>query len=376
MTIDGTTHKPISVETRTHLGDITVTAPGIGLRAIGAASRVYAKLVAETPLVTAMSPARPRRGIGYEFDTVIEEITDEAEDVRSLVLRRRDNAPLPSWLPGAHIDVTTPAGTERQYSLTGRPGRDDHYQISVRKIPGGKASNEIHSLEVGDSIRVRGPRNAFPMAEAEHYLFVAAGIGITPIRAMIERAAAEGARWTLYYHGRSVESMPFVAELERLAFSSRGRLVIKSDDVEGLPSLSEIVGYASGSSAMYVCGPVALTSALRVQARRTSTIAEFHAELFAPAPVVDGKPFTLQLASSGETITVGAQETALDALRRTKPDQPYSCRQGFCGACVVGLVEGRVDHRDRVLSVDEKQNSLTLCVSRGAADGEVVVLDL
>ena len=170
--------------------------------------------------------------------------------------------------------------------------------------------------------------------------------------------------------------MPFVAELERLAFSSRGRLVIKSDDVEGLPSLSEIVGYASGSSAMYVCGPVALTSALRVQARRTSTIAEFHAELFAPAPVVDGKPFTLQLAGSGETITVGAQETALDALRRTKPDQPYSCRQGFCGACVVGLVEGRVDHRDRVLSVDEKQNSLTLCVSRGAADGEVVVLDL
>ncbi|WP_230557874.1 PDR/VanB family oxidoreductase [Rhodococcus sp. I2R] len=376
MTIDGTTHKPISVETRTHLGDITVTAPGIGLRAIGAASRVYAKLVAEAPLVTAMSPARPRRGIGYEFDTVIDEITDEAEDVRSLVLRRRDNAPLPSWLPGAHIDVTTPAGTERQYSLTGRPGRDDHYQISVRKIPDGKASNEIHSLEVGDSIRVRGPRNAFPMAEAEHYLFVAAGIGITPIRAMIERAAAEGARWTLYYHGRSVESMPFVAELERLAFSSRGRLVIKSDDVEGLPSLSEIVGYASGSSAMYVCGPVALTSALRVQARRTSTIAEFHAELFAPAPVVDGKPFTLQLAGSGETITVGAQETALDALRRTKPDQPYSCRQGFCGACVVGLVEGRVDHRDRVLSVDEKQNSLTLCVSRGAADGEVVVLDL
>ncbi|MGB6053263.1 MAG: ferredoxin reductase, partial [Rhodococcus sp. (in: high G+C Gram-positive bacteria)] len=255
MTIDGTAHKPISVETRTHLGDITVTAPGIGLRAIGAASRVYAKLVAETPLVTAISPARPRRGIGYEFDTVIEEITDETEDVRSLVLRRRDNAPLPSWLPGAHIDVTTPAGTERQYSLTGRPGRDDHYQISVRKIPGGKASNEIHSLEVGDSIRVRGPRNAFPMAEAEHYLFVAAGIGITPIRAMIERAAAEGARWTLYYHGRSVESMPFVAELERLAFSSRGRLVIKSDDVEGLPSLSEIVGYASGSSAMYVCGP-------------------------------------------------------------------------------------------------------------------------
>ena len=362
--------------TRSHLGDVTVTTPGLGLRAIGAASKIYAKLVADSSIITALSPARPRRYLGYEFDAIIDEIVDEAEDVRSLLLRRDDGAPLPSWMPGAHIDVTTPSGAVRQYSLTGHPTSTRHYRISVRKVTGGSASTEIHTLQPGDVLRVRGPRNAFPMADAEHYLFVAAGIGITPIRAMVGRAVQDGAKWTLYYHGRSKASLPFVKELQQLALTSGGHLVLRTDDVDGFPSPPAIVNLAEGQTAMYVCGPVALSSKLRDEARRTSAVREFHAELFAPAPVVDGKPFTLQLNRSGRTIAVGAQETALDALRRVNPDQPYSCRQGFCGACVVGLVAGRVDHRDRVLGVAEREESLTLCVSRGATDNEVLVLDL
>ncbi|MBM7280762.1 hypothetical protein JTZ10_23825, partial [Gordonia rubripertincta] len=127
-----------------HLGEITVTDPGRGLRAIAAASRVYARLVTDSSVVTALSPARPRRCVGYEFETTIDEIVDEAEDVRSLLLRRSDGSALPTWLPGAHIDVTTPAGSVRQYSLAGRPARGDRYRIGVRRIPGGAASTEIH----------------------------------------------------------------------------------------------------------------------------------------------------------------------------------------------------------------------------------------
>lgn len=366
----------VNTPTHSHLGEVTVTAPGLGLRAVGAASRVYAKLVTDSSIVTALSAARPRRSVGYEFVTVVDDTIDEAEDVRSLLLSRTDGAPLPKWLPGAHIDVTTPSGSVRQYSLAGRPGAGDRYRISVRRIPGGTASTEIHTLSRGDVLLVRGPRNAFPMAEAEHYLFVAAGIGITPIRAMIERAAADGARWTLYYHGRSRASLPFVALLQQLALTSRGHVIVKTDDVDGFPIPADIVDLGMGNSAMYVCGPAALSSRLRAEALSSTAVREFHTELFAPAPVVDGTPFVLQLDRSGETVEVGAQETALDALRRSRPDQPYSCRQGFCGACVVGLVGGRVDHRDRVLDASERENSLTLCVSRGAVDGEVVVLDL
>ncbi len=359
-----------------HLGEVTVTAPGLGLRAVGAASRFYAKLVTDSSLVTALSPARPRRCVGYEFETTIDEIVDEAKDVRSLLLRRSDGAALPTWLPGAHIDVTTPSGSVRQYSLAGHPSAGDRYRISVRKIPGGTASAEIHTLSRGDVLRVRGPRNAFPMAAAEHYLFVAAGIGITPIRSMIERAVAEGTRWTLYYHGRSSASLPFVAELQQMALASHGHVIVRTDDVEGLPIPADIVDLGTGSSALYVCGPAALSRRLRAEAAGSTAVREFHTELFAPAPVVDGTPFVLKLDGSGDTIEVGAQETALDALRKFRPDQPFSCRQGFCGACVVGLVGGRVEHRDRVLSTTERENSLTLCVSRGAVDGEVLVLDL
>lgn len=127
---------------------------------------------------------------------------------------------------------------------------------------------------------------------------------------------------------------------------------------------------------MYVCGPAPLSSALRGEAMRQGNVREFHTELFTPAAVVDGMPFTMHLSRSGETVAVGAQETALAALRRTRPDQPYSCRQGFCGACVVGLVAGRVEHRDRVLGDEEQNSSIAICVSRAAADGDVLVLDL
>ncbi|QCB49643.1 oxidoreductase [Rhodococcus sp. PAMC28707] len=370
------TQQPTSVETRSHLGDTTVTDPGVGLRAIGAVSRIYAKLVTDSSIVTALSPARPRRSTGYEFEMIIDDIVEETEDVRSLLLRRRDGAPLPTWHPGAHVDITTPSGELRQYSLAGLPTGGEHYRISVRRIPGGRVSSEIHNLECGDLVRVRGPRNAFPMARADNYLFVAAGIGITPIRSMIERAVVDKVPWTLYYHGRSRATLPFVAELSRLALTSGGRLILAADDIDGLPNPETIIELAAVDSAMYVCGPAALSRKLRDESIRNSRIQEFHAELFAPPAVTDGKPFTLHLNRSGETIAVGAQETALDALRRSRPDQPYSCRQGFCGVCVVGLVEGRVDHRDRVLDATERKTALTPCVSRAAAGGEVVVLDL
>lgn len=365
-----------TVGPRGHLGDVTVAAPGVGLRAIGAASRIYAKLVAESTAVTALSPPRPRRSVGYEFEATIDDFADEAVDVRSFLLRRTDGRRLPSWLPGAHIDVTTPSGALRQYSLAGRPDGGNHYRIGVRKIPGGSASGELHRLERGDILRLRGPRNAFPMAEAQHYFFVAAGIGITPIRAMIERAAADGIGWTLYYHGRSRETLPFLADLGRLATESGGRIFVRTDDIDGVPDVAEILGYAASNSAMYVCGPAGLSTALREEVRRRRSIREFHSELFAPAPVVDGVPFLLRMQRSGDTIEVGAQETALAAVRRVRPDQPYSCRQGFCGACVVGLLDGSVDHRDRVLGAEDRNSSLALCVSRGSVAGDVIVLDL
>lgn len=348
---------------------------GPGLRAIGALSRVYSRLVAESPVVTALSPPRPRRRSGFEFDAVIDRIIPEADSVRSFILRRQDGSALPSWRPGAHIDVTTPSGAVRQYSLTGGIHGTDCYRIAVRRIPDGAGSLEMHQLREGAVLRIRGPRNAFPMARSSHYLFVAAGIGITPILPMVHTAVGHGAQWVLYYHGRSRASMPFRRELEGLAERSSGTLIVADDERDGLPDVDAILGHASAGGSIYVCGPAGSSAVIRSRARCLVPDAPFHTEYFAPPPIIDGVPFRIELRSTGEHIDVDATESALDAVRRVRPDQPYSCRQGFCGACVVGVVSGQPDHRDRVLGVSERESAMTLCVSR-AGENETLVLDV
>lgn len=348
---------------------------GPGLRMIGALSRVYSKLVAETPVVERISQPRMRRRNGFEFEAVIDRIDKEAESVRSFVLRRSDGAALPSWRPGAHIDVTAPSGSRRQYSLTGSPFAADQYRIAVRAIPDGSTSTEMHGLRVGDILRIRGPRNAFPMAHAPHYLFVAGGIGITPILPMVYAAADRGASWVLYYHGRSRQSMPFLDELQGLADRSDGTLIVADDEQDGTPDIEAIVAHARAGGALYTCGPSGLSAAIKAHARTSAPYTTFHTEHFSPPPIVDGVPFQVTMQSTGESIDVGATETALDAVRRLRPDQAYSCRQGFCGACVVGVVAGTPDHRDRVLGTAERDNSMTLCVSRASAN-ETLTLDL
>ncbi|WP_328814143.1 PDR/VanB family oxidoreductase [Rhodococcus sp. NBC_00297] len=352
------------------LGSVAPAEPGMVLRGIGAASGLYALLAAHTKTDSTASLRR----VGYDVDMVVDDAVDEADGVRSLLLRRSDGAPVHRWKAGAHVDLTTPSGATRQYSLAGSVPGGRHHRIAVRRVEGGSVSAEIHALPVGSHVRVRGPRNAFPLSAAPSYLFVAAGIGITPILSMIEATASLSTPWTLYYHGRARASMPFLAMLGELAAMSGGRLIIRSDDEDGLPDSEAIASLARPGTAMYVCGPAALTQIMRVRARALPDV-EFHAELFSPPPVVDGEPFALTLMSTGEKIVVGPTETALDAVRRLRPEQAFSCRQGFCGACVVRYRSGEPRHLDRVLRPMEQSSSMALCVSRAARDTNLV-LDL
>ncbi|MBT0567251.1 PDR/VanB family oxidoreductase [Williamsia sp. CHRR-6] len=350
-----------------------VENPSLSLRALNAIAHVYAKAVSENPVVQKVSPARPQRFAGYEFPVRVEAVVDEADGVKSLTLARTDGKRMPGWLPGAHIDVTLPSGRRRQYSLAGKPPVEDRYRIAVRRIDDGLVSPEIHALSEGAELTVRGPRNAFPMAAEEHYLFVAAGIGITPILGMIQAAAAARADWTLYYHGRTRDSMPFLAELEALAAGTDNTVIVASDDLDGVPHIDSVLRLAREDSALYVCGPIGLSLALRDRIPAVAPGVKFHTELFSPAPVVDGKPFAIRLSTTDEVVQVGATETALDAVRRARPDQAFSCRQGFCGACIVGMRSGAPVHRDRALRPDEQGTAFALCVSRADADSELVL---
>ncbi|WSJ01782.1 PDR/VanB family oxidoreductase [Nocardia sp. NBC_01329] len=314
----------------------------------------------------ALSPPNPLRRSGFDLDVVVGEITAEAQDVVSLTLTRPDGRQLPSWRPGSHIDVFLPSGRQRQYSLCGDPADRYHYRIAARRIAdGGGGSVEVHELRPDAALRIRGPRNAFTFVDsAPSYLFVAAGIGITPILPM---AHAAGSRGRLVYLGRSRETMPFLRELPSGSD-------IRPDDEAGPPDIPALLATAAPGASVYVCGPPPVLEAAQRCLFALNPTGSLHTERFSAAPVRDGHAFDLTLARSGRHVRVGAAETTLEAIRRVQPDVVYSCRQGFCGTCKAGVSAGSVDHRDRLLSDGERAGHMLTCVSRSA--GGPLVLDL
>lgn len=348
-----------------------IDRPTPGLATLGRLARGYSRVFAESRIADRLSPSHPLCRTGFDTRLEIVERDEVADDVVALTLSRADSTALPMWTPGAHIDVFTPMGRQRHYSLIGDTSDRSRYRIAVRLVPNGIGSAELHRLEVGDGLRVRGPRNAFHLAPAPDYVFVAGGIGITPILPMIRRVATEGRSWRLVYTGRSRATMPFADELVDLG---QERVEIRPDDAFGIPDIESLLVGMGSTTALYVCGPAAMIERTRSSALRVNDAAEIHSERFGAPPVVDGEPFSVVLASSGVTVEVGADESALDAIRRARPDVRYSCQQGFCGACKVRVLDGAVDHRDRVLTPTERADSMTICVSRASSDSLVIDL--
>lgn len=335
------------------------------MRALAVAVTVYEKVSGFS------GHLRPEvRSVDRRLRVHIAERTVETDDVVSLRLEPVAGGPLPRWHPGAHVDVELPSGRLRQYSLCGDPAVRDHYRIAIRRLgDGAGGSIELHDLTVGSALTLRGPRNAFPLVEVPRYLFVAGGIGITPLLPMLRSVVAREADWTFVYTGRSLASMPFVAELRRL---DPTRVHLWPDDEYGPPDPAKIVGLAPAGAALYACGPPAMIDALRGELP-AEHVASLHYERFSAPPVVGGQTFEVVLARSGHVVPVAADESALAAIRRVQPDVAYSCQQGFCGTCPVALLGGDVDHHDRCLTDGEREHRMAICVSRGTGR---VTLDL
>lgn len=301
------------------------------------------------------------------------------ENVVALTLAAPDGSALPPWHPGAHLDVHLPSGRVRQYSLCGDPTARHEYRIAVRRIPdGGGGSIEVHDgLPVGSRITTSGPRNAFPLAvpgygsPTQRVRFIAGGIGITPILPMLAMAERLGVDWSMIYVGRSVDSIPFIDEVRPFG----PRITVRTDDVDGLPTADELLGECIDGTTVYACGPPDMLTVLRDRLIGRDKV-ELHFERFAAAPVLDGEPFTVAVASSDTEIEVAGDETLLAALRRSGVAAPYSCQQGFCGSCRTRVLSGVVEHRDALLTSPERDDGLMLtCVSRAPAGGRLT-LDL
>ncbi|WP_225830942.1 PDR/VanB family oxidoreductase [Streptomyces sp. NK08204] len=300
-----------------------------------------------------------------------------------VVRLRLEGGQLPRWEPGAHLDVVLPSGLVRQYSLCGDPEDPSSYTVATRLVEDGRGgSREVHEqLAEGMELEVRGPRNRFPLVEAESYVFVAGGIGITPILPML-RSLPDGADWRMLYCGRTRASMPFLEEVCGLAGTgvppagaeprAPGRLTVAAEDEVGRPDLDVLFAGMPAGTAVYCCGPEGLMAAVEA---RLPEGAALHLERFVPRLSTEGnRAFEVELRRSGRTLTVEADTTVLTAVRRELPDTAYSCRQGFCGTCRQRVLEGQVEHRDELLTDAERADSMLICVSR--ARGERLVLDM
>ncbi|WP_053733634.1 PDR/VanB family oxidoreductase [Nocardia sp. NRRL S-836] len=298
-----------------------------------------------------------------------------ADGVVLLTLRHPDGDPLPAWTPGAHVDLVLADGLVRQYSLCGDPSDTATMTVAVLLEPGGRGgSRHVHDvLAAGQQVEVRGPRNHFELVEAKRYLFIAGGIGITPILPMVARVEAAGHDWRLVYGGRTRSSMAFRAELERLAGTE-----IRPQDEDGLLDLAALLGEPEEGTAVYCCGPEALLTAVEQHCAAWPE-GSLHVERFAPKTGVappSRQEFEVELAQTGTVLRVPAGRSVLDVVEQAGVSVLSSCREGTCGTCETIVLGGTPEHRDSVLTAAEQEcgDAMMICVSRSRSPR--LVLDL
>ncbi|MGM8754206.1 PDR/VanB family oxidoreductase [Enterobacter chuandaensis] len=300
------------------------------------------------------------------LNVIVDGLWREGDKSLAVRLVAANGETLPSWQPGAHIDVHLPSGVVRQYSLTGAC-QDESYLICVgREAASRGGSRYVHeTLRPGQTLSISAPRNLFPLHQAERVLLLAAGIGITPLYAMALQLKASGTPFTLHYYVKYRQSAAFAREL-----SQHGECIIHTASPRS--TLAEHLPAPEAGLRAWVCGPAGFMEKVReVATAKGWEDDHIHSEAFQPAaPVtggIAGEIFTVKLASTGERWPVPADKTIARVLQENGVDVPLSCEMGICGACLTPVIDGVVDHRDSVQSEAEKSSpdqQVALCCSR------------
>lgn len=327
----------------------------------------------------------------------VQEASYLADQVLGLTFVDAAGGRLPAWTPGAHIDIVLPSGATRSYSLCGEPDAAA-YRIAVLHEPDGRgASREIHERQlVGRVLPASLPRNQFELVPAEHYVFIAGGIGITPLLPMMRAVAAEGRSWAMHYLGRSRARMGFLEPLAAFAERTGGHLDIVPRDERERLVMADILAAVPAGSAVYCCGPDGLIREVEELCAAVGHRLDLHVERFgrpvlAPAvpdatpepaepdarvPCDPDGPFQVELRQSGIVMEVGPGDSILGCARTVRTGLSFSCSDGYCGTCETPVLAGTPDHRDSVLTDEEKAENKTMMICVGRSRTRRLVLDL
>jgi ferredoxin-NADP reductase len=303
----------------------------------------------------------------HEADLVVREAQIVADGVVALTLADPNGEELPPWTPGAHIDFVLGDELIRQYSLCGSPSKPNVWRVGVLRAPDSRGGSDlVHDiLAPGSIVRVRGPRNHFPLVASPRYLFIAGGIGVTPLLPMIAEADASGADWRLLYGGRERASMGFLEELAQ--YGDRVKIVPQAE--EGMLDLESALGTPQPNTLVYCCGPEPLLGAVEKFCEKWPP-GSLHLERFSAKPqsraAEADSTFELVLQRSGVTLEVPPDKSVLTVIREAGVSVLASCLEGVCGTCETEVIEGDVDHRDSVLNEEEQASNeyMMVCVSR------------
>jgi ferredoxin-NADP reductase len=303
-----------------------------------------------------------------ELALTVTKKTPVSQDVVELVLSDASGGNLPEWTPGCHIDLVLGERLIRQYSLCGDPADKSSWRVAVlrgRESRGG--STYVHdTLTEGSTVHVRGPRNTFPFEKMARYIFIAGGIGITPLLPMMAAAENSGAEWRLLYGGRTRSTMAYADTIARYG----EKAVIRPQDEYGLLDLPSWLEQPLEDTLVYCCGPEPLLLAAEEHCAHWPS-GSLRVEHFTPKTVgapADQGSFEVELALSGITVTVPPDKSILRAVEEAGVRPPCSCEQGTCGTCETEVISGTPDHRDSLLTDEERAEGKTMmiCVSRAA----------
>jgi vanillate O-demethylase ferredoxin subunit len=310
----------------------------------------------------------------------VAKVSAEANGIVTIELVDLAGKPLPSFSAGAHLDVHIPGGFLRQYSLCNDPTETHRYVIGVQRDRASRGgSQRLHdTTKVGDTLGIGGPRNNFPLADsARRHRLIAGGIGVTPMMAMLWRLVASGTDWHLDYCARDPSVTAFRDRLGAPPFAGRVTFHYDGGDpAKGMDVRKALAAPAPGEH-LYCCGPTGLMDAVKAASSHWAP-GTVHFEYFVNEQVDASvnTAFKIKIASSGVVLDVPADKSVMQVLREAGHDIDSSCEEGICGTCATPVKEGVVDHRDMVLSDEEKATNRWMMVCCSRAKSDLIVLDL
>ncbi|MGI4746786.1 MAG: PDR/VanB family oxidoreductase [Janthinobacterium lividum] len=315
---------------------------------------------------------------------LVRQVRFEAVGINSYELVHADGHALPYAEAGSHLDIHLPGGLIRQYSICNDPAERFHYIIAVLNDEKGRGGSRLlHELvQVSNVLATSRPRNNFSLArDGRHHILIAGGIGITPLKAMVHELVSQDVDYELHYCAKAPEHAAFHQELAGLGDTVRFHYD-SGDPANGM-DISGLLKTHDAGTHLYYCGPGGFMGACAAASAHWPA-GTVHSEYFKapaePAPVPDNidsdstDNFIIQIASTGIELDVPADRSIVEVLHEAGIDLDTSCVSGLCGTCKVKYLSGTVEHRDFILSEDEKVDHLTACVSR--ATSQKLVLDL